>query len=220
MTLAAITALDAIVTMLNSQADERFVVIGYQLQKKAAESSTDKALVQCWIDRAAIDWSRSSRNGPKQHEVTVKVQFTVAQPLILDIATLQDPGSTPAQREQALQNVIGPAQNASNTLYNAWSAVFEIFDDARNKTFGLPAGSISDKSYSDFRQDEPPPKGGLGILTAVSVLDFRVKEAQLGDVGNQPDQVINDTNFIGADLNGVEDEFSEAGVIQKNPETI
>jgi hypothetical protein len=211
MSLSVITALNTVVALLDAQAAGRFTVIGYQRQTKPAETRIDNVLVQCWINRAGVDWDRSSRNGPKEHEVDIKVQFTVAQPATGDVATLLDPASTDAARAAALSGLVSADQATSGALYAAWSAVFEILDDARNQTFGLPKGSISDKSFSDFTQDEPPSRGGLVINTATATLSFRVKEAQLGESGTTPTTAIYDNTLQGADFDGVVDEDSQAG---------
>ena len=214
-TTAAEVALDACVALLGSQADSRFQVIGFQRQKKAAETSVDLALVQCWIDTADVDWERSSRNGPKEWSVRIEIQFTVAQPATLDVATIQDVNSTPAQRTAALLALVEPAQNAAKELYSAWGAVNEILDDARNEDLGLPTNAISDKSYSNFQQDKLPPRGGLAVLTATSFLEFRVKEAQLGDLGNEPAETIYDGTLIGTGVDEVTDDISQAGTETK-----
>lgn len=214
--LVAVLSKKAVVTLLGSQAAGRFQVIGYQLQKKAAGPLKDLVLVQCWIDEADIDWDRSSRNGPKEHEIRLKVQFTAAQTGVLDIATIQDLNSTPADRTAALLALIDPAEEANDAIEEAWSAVFEILDDARNLTLGLPAGSISDKSYSNFKADQTQPRGAIGILTATSFLEFRVKEAQLGDLGNEPAETVYDNTLIGADQDENVDPTSKAGTISKN----
>jgi hypothetical protein len=212
MTLVAETALNTVVSLLTAQAAGRFQIIGYQRQKKAAETKIDDVLVQCWIESADIDWSRSTRNGPKEHEVSIKVQFTVAQPASGDVATLLDPNSTDSARATALANLTAADQETSGALYAAWGAVFEILDDARNQTFGLPKGAISDKSFSNFRQDEPTSRGGLAVNTATANLDFRVKEAQLGESGNLPDPAIYDNTLKGAGFDEVVDDVSQAGV--------
>lgn len=212
MSLVCVNTLATIVNLLTAQAASRFQVVGFQRQKKPAETKIDNVLVQCWIDSASIDWSRCARNGPKEHEVRIKVQFTVAQPASGDIATLVDSNSSDAQRATALANLTAADQETSAALYAAWSAVFEIFDDARNQTFGLPKGSISDKSFSDFRQDEPPSRGGLVVNTATATLEFRVKEAQLGEAGFAPDPLILDNTLQGASVDEVVDEDTLAGV--------
>jgi hypothetical protein len=212
MSLAVVTALSAVVNMLESQAAGRFTAIGFQRQKKPAETRIDDVLVQCWIDSANIDWNRSSRKGPKEHEVSIKVQFTVAQPATGDIATLANPNAMDAQRATALVNLTATDQQTSGALYAAWSAVFEILDDARNQTFGLPKGSITDKSFSNFRQDEPPSRGGLAINTATATLDFRVKESQLGESGSEPDPAIYDNTLQGSSFNKIVDEDTQTGV--------
>ena len=216
MTLAAVTALNAVVALLGAQAASRFQVIGYQRQKKPAETNIDNVLVQCWIKRAAIDWGRSSRNRPKEHEVSVRMQFTVAQPAKADLAILESDVSTDGQRATALSNLTSPSVESTNALYAAWGAVFEILDDARNLTLGLAAGAISDKSYSDFEQDDFPPRGAVGILTATSMLEFRVKEAQLGASGNEPDTVTMNADLEGVGIDEQEDDVSKAGVIEEN----
>jgi len=200
MSLAVITALNTVVAMLGDQAAGRFTVIGYQRQKKPAVTRIDDVLVQLWIESADIDWSRSSRNGPKEHEARIKVQFTVAQPASGDVATLLNPASSDAQRAAALAGITAADINTSTAVAAAWSAVFEILDDARNDTFGLPKGAISDKSFSNFRQDTLPSQGGLAINTATASLEFRVKETQLGDSGTTPDPAIYDITLQGAGI--------------------
>jgi len=217
MTLAVVNVFYTVVSLLGAQSAGRFNVIGYQLQKKDTGTINDNALVQCIIDRASVDDNRRSRNGAKIHDCSIKILFTVAQPGMLDIATLQNPNSTALQRSQALQDLLNPAQQAAFKIYSAWSAVFEILDDARNIYFGLPDNSISDKSYSDFALDEPLPRGALGVLTASSILSFRIKEEQLGDLGNQPIQVINDIVLKGAGIDEIVDDISKAGVLVENP---
>ena len=158
-----------------------------------------------------------SQNGPKNKDVSIKIQFTVAQPAKADILTLEDENSTDGQRATALSNLTSPAVETTTALYAAWSAVFEILDDARNLTLGLPKGSISDKAYSEFKQDEFPTRGGPGILTATSFLEFRVKEAQLGDLGNEPANITMDNTLIGAGVDEVTDDVSKAGEITITP---
>ncbi|NIA28335.1 MAG: hypothetical protein GWP06_00305 [Actinobacteria bacterium] len=211
MSLVAVFAFNTAVALMAAQAAGRFGVEGHQTQKQSAQSLIDNALVRCWIDSADVDFSRSARNGPKEHELRVGVRFQVAQPAKADIETLEDEASTDLQRATALSNLTTPTLETTTALYAAWSAVFEILDDARNLTLGLPKGSISDKAYSQFKQDEFPTRGGPGILTATSFLEFRVKEAQLGDLGNEPANITMDNTLIGAGVDEVTDDVSKAG---------
>ena len=210
-------AFNAAVSLLADQSDSRIIVVGYQRQKKGAEVDTDPTLVQLWVSSWGVDWSRSSRNGQKTYNVRIEIQFTIAQPGTLDIAVIQDLNSTPAERTAALLEMVEPAQNASKSMFEASKAVREIFDDARNLYLGLPDYSIEDKAYSDYQQDDLPPRGGLGILTGVSFLEFRVKEEQLGDTVNFPDVVTNDVEIIGTGFDEQEDEETKQGVTQTAP---
>lgn len=212
---AAVVALNACISLLGNQAAGRFQVIGYQRQKKATETNIDLPLVQCWINSADWDESRSPRNGPHEWNIRIEIQFTISQPSIVDIATLQNPASTQAERQTALINLVESSQNAANYLYSSWGAVSEILEDARNKDLGLPTNAISDKMYSNFQQDQLPPRGGLAVLTATSFLEFRVKEAQLGDLGNQPSETVYDGTLIGTGVDEVTDDISKAGTETK-----
>lgn len=212
---AAVVALNACVSLLDSQAAGRFQVIGFQRQKKAADLNINLPLVQCWIDSAEWDESRSPINGPHEWNVRVEIQFTICQPSIVDFATIQNPASSTTDRQTALGNLIESSQNAANYLYSSWGAVAEILEDARNEDLGLPTNAISDKKYSNFQQDKLPPRGGLAVLTATSFLEFRVKEAQLGDLGNQPAETVYDGTLIGTGVDEVTDDISQAGTETK-----
>jgi len=212
--LGAVIGLNAAVDLLGSQAAGRFHVIGYQLQKKPAETLFNLPLVQCWIANDDVDWDRVSETAPNVKEVRITVQFTISQPAKADLITLEDPNSTDNQRAAALVNLTNPAVETTEILYEAYAAVSEILNDARNYRLGLTARIIQGKRYDNFRQDEFPSRGGPGILTATSTLSFRVDQAQLGDLGNQPDKVVNNADLKGVSIDQEdEDTDSKAGVI-------
>jgi hypothetical protein len=206
--LAAVVALNAIVTTLGAQADDRFRVIGYQRQTKSAERIRPKVLVQCWIENASKDQGKNSLSGPKIHDVTVGIQYSVSRPATADIATLMNEASTDAQRATALENMNGADYNASIAMYLAWTAVDYILEDNRNKYFGLPDYSIQQPWHSDFRQDSPVEQGGMTFNTANSKFTFLVYESKLGDSLTAIGTMY--TEFIGA---GIDEELDEVSKI-------
>lgn len=211
--LGAVIGLNAAVALLGSQAAGRFQVIGYQRQKKPAETLFNLPLVQCWIANDDVNWDRVSATAPNIKEVRITVQFTVSQPAKADLLTLEDPSSTDNQRAAALVNLTTPAFETTKVLYEAYAAVSEILNDARNYRLGLTAKIIQEKEYDNFQQDEFPSRGGPGILTATSTLSFRVDQAQLGDLGNQPASVVSDADLSGVSTDQAEeDTVSKAGV--------
>lgn len=213
MALVAVTAFNAFVALLDSQAAGNFTVHGYQSQKKSAAKIAEKPLVQCWIDSATVDRSRSTQGaGPKTHEIRIGVRFSIARPSLADLATLQNEASTEGQRATALANLTGPDYNAAITLYAAWEAVWDIVYDARNQNFALAEGTIQDRWFSDFQADDMTNPGAWGILTATSYLEFRVVEPILGDTGTAIGTM--DAEIQGADVDENVDEISQAGTEQ------
>ena len=214
--LGAVIGLNAVVALLGLQAAGRFNVIGYQQQKKPAETLFNLPLVQCWIDTDDVDWSRCSEKAPNKKEVRIRVQFTVSQPAKADIATLEDELSSDAQRAVALNNLTTPTQETTTALYEAYAAVSEILNDARNDRLGLGTKAVQGKRYDNFAQDEFPPRGGPGILTATSILSFRIDQEQLGDLGKTlgvGDTATYDNTLKGVGVDEQEDDDSKAGTI-------
>lgn len=207
--LGAIVALIAIVTTLGEQADDRFRVVGYQRQTKSAERIKSKVLVQCWIETGDKDKGQNSLHGPKVHDVTVGIEYSVARPATADIATLMSSESSEADRATALSSMKGADYNNQVAMYLAWTAVDQILEDNRNKYFGLPDYSIQDSWHSNFRQDRPVEQGGLAFNTATSKFTFLVYESKLGDTATA---IATMENLIhGAGIDEVEDEVSQAG---------
>lgn len=197
--LAAVIALNAIVTTLGEQADDRFRVIGYQRQTKSAERIKSKVLVQCFIESASKDRGKNSLSGPKLHDVTIGIQYSVARPATADVATLMNEASSEADRATALASMNSADYNNSVAMYLAWSAVDYILEDNRNKYFGLPDYSIQDPWHSDFRQDRPVEQGGLTFNTATSKFTFMVYESKLGDTATAIGTMYNEFMFAGTD---------------------
>jgi hypothetical protein len=218
VTLASITAKDSYITLLGSQAAGVFEVVGYQRQTKAGGPINDLPLVQVFYDNVSQQRNASPIQGPKNVDITLKIEITVAGDAPVDLATLNNPGSTPAQRATALANAKEAAQNASELLESVWAKIWEITNDARNANLGLADNVVSNTWLDQFQRDEPAESGGFVIVTASAQLTFRIEETVLGDVGNQPDPAIykHDIEVTQA-TDGTDDPVEETGVLVENP---
>jgi hypothetical protein len=218
MTLASITAKDSYISILGSGAAGVFEVVGYQRQTKAAKPINTLSLVQVLYDQVSQQRGASAITSPKNVDVTLKIEMTVAGDAPVDLATLNDPNSSASQRSTALANAKEAAQQASELLESVWAKVWEITNDARNADLGLADGVVSNVWLDQFQRDEPAESGGFVIVTGSAQLTYRIEEAVLGDVGNQPNPAIYEHDIeVTAATDGTADPVEETGVLTENP---
>lgn len=217
--MLAETVKNSVKTILGDAAAGRFQVIGYQRQSKAAETVTNNnRLVQVWWDRSNFPRGSSSPTGPKTNDAVLKIGFTVSQPSQVDLATLNNAGSTDEQRATALTNLVEASERADTIMDELWGIIYSILTDARNYYLGQAKGVVSNTWFNSLQKDEPPSAGGYVILTGTATLSFRVVEPVSGDSGNQPANAIYKTTTKStADINGVEDPVQKSGIKVTNP---
>ena len=163
--------------------------------------------MQAWIESASKSKGANSLSGPKIHDVQIGLQYSVARPATVDVATLMNESSSESDRASALAAMNGADYNNSIAMYLAWSAVDYILEDNRNKYFGLPNYSIQDNWHSDFRQDRPVEQGGYTFNTATSRFSFLVYESKLGNSLTAIGTMY--TEFQGAGIDEQVDEVSK-----------
>lgn len=218
MASQAIAAKDSYINILGTQTTGIFEVVGYQRQTKSAETINATSLVQVFYDQNSFQKSSSAITSPKIGDVTLKIEITVSGDAPVDIATLNNPASTPAQRQTALANAKEAAQQASELLESVWSEVWQITNDARNADLGLVSGTVAETWLDQFQRDEPVEQGGFVVVTASAQLSFRIEEPILGLTGNQPLTAIYDNTLKPtADTDdGTEDPVQQSAVEVSN----
>lgn len=192
MTMNFETLQSNITTMLENAAAGRYRVAGFQPKTEDAEESLDtNRLVSVFFSEGQFPKNMNGINGPIQHEVTFRFEFFVTKSAEGDLATINDPGSTPAQIQTALANIKLAEQLADDSLNELFGIIYQIVMDARNRHLGLPRGTIADRWVDNFRKDRPAEinvaRGILGgkFITLTGSLDLTctIDESILGDTG-------------------------------------
>ncbi|KPK96010.1 hypothetical protein AMJ80_02395 [bacterium SM23_31] len=185
---------DSIINILGLAEAGRFQTIGFQRQTKAVEEAVDNSrMVTVFYSAGNFPKTSAGLTGPVQHDITFRVELLVAKPATADIATINNPASTPAQKLAALAALQEAAQRADGSMDELIEIVYQILMDARNVDMGLPVGTVASRWIPSFQKDEPRPKGDLVQLTAAATLTLRTAEQIAGDPGVEGANIINNT---------------------------
>lgn len=173
---------DAIESVLNDDADDRYQVIGYQEQATSAEERAIPT-VAVYYSAGAFPKSGGSIAGPNTHNTTFRLEFTVTSASAGDLATLQDSGATEAAYAAALTSFQSAARDADRLLDTLFSDVYGVIMDARNETFGLDIREVTSRWLGQMDKDTPVPRGEVVTLTGNAQLTCTVDETVLGETG-------------------------------------
>ena len=162
----------------------QFRTVGYQKQTEDAVDMKDEdRVVQVFYSAGQFPQSASSINGPYQHEMSFRVELSVAKAAEVDIAILTNPGSTDVQRALAMQGFVESSSLADASFDELFRIVYQILMDARNIDLGLAKGEVADRWVNQIKKDEPITDGEFAIITGSMVLTCTSKEPALGDTG-------------------------------------
>ncbi len=172
---------DAIIAALIAGQGAEFVTTEFQKQGKGAKEIKDKSRIAT-VFYAGGQFGKAMRStGPTNHETTFKIELTVAQEAEVDLAVLNSPTATPAQKVTALNGLENAAKLADDSIDELFEKVYEILMDGLNYDFGLNKGIISDRMVNNFGKDEPVPRGDLVVLTGSAILTLNIAEQVPGN---------------------------------------
>lgn len=176
---------ESIVNILSTAAGGRFQTIGAQKQVKGAKDFEGaKRYVQVYYSSGNFEKGVGRQNGPTQHNVTYKIEMSVAAAAKVDLSTLVDPQSTPAQKATALAAMTEASDVADELLDELFEIVYQIIMDGRNLDLGLPVGTFSQRWIDQIQKDDPVPHGELLVLTGTALLQAKTAEQVPGDIGS------------------------------------
>jgi hypothetical protein len=192
------TIRDALVTLLGSEAAGRFVTIGYQKQGQAASELLDSDRnVQVYYSAGLFPESKSSTNGPTQHDMTFNLDCMVSKRAEVDLSVLENPASTDLQRATALAATRTASDLANQSLDELFDIVYQIIMDARNLDLGLP-DNVASRWVPSIAKDPPIPAGEYCVLTGILQLTCSMDEQvegltpEVATDGIDTDYLIND----------------------------
>jgi len=172
--------------ILAAAAAGRFRTIGHPSQSVTALSiEGSKRTVRVYYQGGDFPKNPSSANGPITHDITLNVELAVAESGQIDIATLENPASTEAQKIAAFAASKEADERADTSWDELFRIVWQILMDARNIDFGLPY-EVANRWVSSGQKDKISPMGSMIVVTGVIRLELRVTEEVLGDAGDVP----------------------------------
>lgn len=180
----------------------RFRTIGYQKQTADVEDVLgDKRTVQVFYSSSDLPKNASGLQGPFKHEISYRIELAVAQDASVDLAVLNDEGSTDAERATALLGVQESGDKADASFDELVDIVFQIIMDASdpNLELGLAVGVATDRWVGQIRKDDPEPTGEFVLLTGTMMLTCSTSEEAPGDPGVAGAHIIDTTVDIDGD---------------------
>ena len=188
------TIKDSIINILGTAEAGRYQTIGFQRQTKAVQEAKDSnRMVTVYYSAGQFPENAGRRTGPVQHDITFRVEFTVAKAAQADLSVLNNPASTNTQRMAALTAAQEAALLADISMDELIEIIYQVFMDARNYDMGLSIGTVANRWISSVRKDEPRTKGDLVELTAAMTLTLRTAEQITGDTGTENANIIDGT---------------------------
>ncbi len=184
----------AVKTLLANSASGRYILAGSQRQSKSAdEVIDDNRLVQVYYHRGSFSKRGGSMHGPNDHEITLKIDFTVSEPAQGDIATLNNANSTAGQIQSAIANIAFASDLADDSIDELFDIIYQVLMNAENIDLGLSVDTVADRWISDFQKDEPVQRGELLVLTGTCNLTCKASEEVTGETPIEGNKI--DTDF-------------------------
>jgi hypothetical protein len=166
----------------------RFITIGYQRQRDAAETINLKRQVTVYFSESEIPQSASTAYGKVMHDVVFKVEMAVALPAQVDLSVLNSETATEGEKATALRRLKEAGYLADRELDELIAIVYQILMDARNHQLGLSPSEdaskkklVSNRWVGQIRKDAPDPDGQYLTLTASMRLTCRIEETIPGE---------------------------------------
>lgn len=162
----------------------RFQTVGFQRQAKSADEVLDESrMVQVYYSAGDISKQGGRLTGPVQHDITYRVDMTVAKAAEGDLSLINNPAATAPQIAAALLAFQEASDLADDSLDELFDAVYQILMDARNYDMGMSKGVVANRWVDQIQKDQPVPRGEYVVLTGSMLLKLRVVEQITGDTG-------------------------------------
>lgn len=206
MTMEFINVKNAVKQILVDAAANRYQVIGFQRQEKAATEFTGvKRLVEVYFKNENFNKASSSLGGPISGKVDIAIELTVSAPAKADLNVLLNEGSTAAELEAALLAMKEASNVADDSFDLLAEIIYQILMDAKNLDLQMPIGQATDRWVASINKNDPNPRGELVVLTGFVSFSCTVSEDVPGDAS-----VPIDTNDIVTEINN--DTVQKTGV--------
>jgi hypothetical protein len=197
------TVKQQIIDILGDNADGRFRVLGHQRQNKvSSDVNAERRLVQVYYTEGTFPKPAGRYNGCKTHDVSFDIDITASASAQGAVSVLTSETATAQQKAAALASVKTASETVDNSIDEVIEAVFNILMDARVKDLALEKGEIANRWIDRIQKDTNLENGDLVVKTANLKYTCRVQEDVPGELGNEPDTVVFDSDIPVSDLSG------------------
>lgn len=176
--------INRLISFLGDNSNGEYYVVGYQKQRKNAESVRGKRMVQVYYSGGSFPKNLSPMNYATAHNAIATVRMMVSESARADLAVLNDPNSSEADRMNALASSMDAEQRANERLDELFSMMFNLIMGGDGEHFGNDQKpyTISDRWCEDFRKDSVLKDGSLIVVNGYFDISFRVEEIPTGHV--------------------------------------
>ncbi len=174
----------ALVAELETGALGRFYVVKSQKQSISAEKQL-KDLPRVMVNFANSSYSSDNSSFQVEHDSDLNfvIKTSVASPILVDLATLNDENATAGDRATALANAQDICDTANDLINEISEYVYQIIEDARNYDLGFAVGLVRDRHIDDLTIYEAQRDGQLVIASSVFNFSCKVTEIVDGETG-------------------------------------
>jgi hypothetical protein len=209
MTMQFRTLAASVETLLDTNSGGAYRVVGYPTRSASDDEVDDlNRLVQVFYQSGDFPKSAGSLTGPVIHDINFGLELTVSQAAEGDLATLDDPLSTPAQLQTALAGIKGAEFLANKSWDEGADLVWNVLMDAQNQGLGLDQNDVGSRWVGRFAKERPLRHGSIVVVTGIIDLSALVEEVITGAIP-QPLLSID----MGVEVNGDDTQDPLAGTI-------
>jgi len=169
-TLKAHTVLSSIASILSSESDGRFSVVGYK-QTDTDENESLLPIVSVTIPKGVFDTGGSAIYGPFQHDVKCNISIIASCEAEVDLNTINDPEATAEQKINAISAMKGADEGAQALIHSVVGDIFNILNSVENFDLGQTKGTIKKRSLTGFEIKEDKIIDGE-LVTVFCEIDF------------------------------------------------
>ena len=164
----------AIEQILFDNSQDCFSVVGYQKQVASVEESLDeKRTVQVYYSSGDF---KGRQTGPTYHDITYRIDLTVAKSSAGDLATVNSAGSGTPEKAEALADFQTGAARCDESFDELVELVYQILMDGNNLDLGQDVGVVANRWLDQVQKDQPLPRGEYVLLTGSLFFKLRTTE--------------------------------------------
>ena len=172
---------DAIIKLLEENANGRYTVVSPQNRKSDAEDIFKCPTVTVYYAEVSFDKSKSSVNSPYHHDVTFNIHLSAAAKATVNLKVLKDENATPAQYAVALAEADSASMLLDAKVDNLLSVLFDIIMRPQHRNLGTDY--VTNRWLSSMKKYNPNAMGAIVTCVATITLTAQCVEEVTGEEG-------------------------------------